>query len=95
MATVLEIVQHAGEILSRLPLDMLKHHLLQVAPDDPNLAWYRAAHRLVESAQCVELDVSRLADLEAQPDPAPPEQPEPAATPVPEQQIPDDWWDGR
>jgi hypothetical protein len=65
MLTVVEILQHASEIVSRMPLSVLKVHLQQVAPDDPALPWYEAVRRLVESAQSLELDGGKLAALEA------------------------------
>ncbi len=65
MKTVIEIIQHAGEIVSRMPLAMLKDHLRQVREDDPAGPWYTTTIRMVESAQLLELDTGRLSALEA------------------------------
>lgn len=89
MLTVVEIVQHAAEIVSRLPLSLLKDSLRQVAPDDPALPWYEQAARLVESAQCMELDCGKLSAIEART--------EATVVVTPDainRDIPDDWHNG-
>lgn len=63
--TVVEILQHTSEIVSRMPLEMLKLHCRAVQEDDPAGPWYTAVLRLVESAQSLELDGGRLSALEA------------------------------
>lgn len=88
MLVTIEILQHAAEIVSRLPLAAMKAHLRQVAPDDPALQWYEAAARLVESGQLLDLDAGKLSALEARIELPPPGDTiadDPGAT------IPDDW----
>jgi hypothetical protein len=65
MLTVIEIVRHAAEIVSRMPLAAVKAHLGACFMTDPASPWYEAARRLIESAQLLELDGGRLSALEA------------------------------
>lgn len=61
MVTVLEIIQHCGEILSRLPLALLRQHIGTDATD----AWSAKAHAAVLSAEAFELDVAVLSAEES------------------------------
>lgn len=79
MRTVVEILQHTSEIVTRMPLELLKLQCRQVTPDDPAGPWYTAVLRLVESAQLLELDGGKLSALEARVELPP---------------IPDDWATG-
>ena len=49
--TVLEIVQHVAEVLSRVPLAALRAHLEQHRPDDPASEWYAKALNVTLAAQ--------------------------------------------
>lgn len=49
--TVLEIVQHAAEILSRVPLSALRSHLQQHHDDSPHVDWYRKALNVTLAAE--------------------------------------------
>lgn len=62
MRTVLEIVQHAGEILSRLPLRVLRMHL-QERPGESE--WRDLAVQAVLTAEAFELANATLSAEEA------------------------------
>ena len=63
--TVLELVQHAGEILARLPLSALRAHLEQhrEGPDEPYGMWYSKALNVALNKVSGEFDLDKLADL--------------------------------
>jgi hypothetical protein len=61
MLVVLEIVQHCGEILSRLPLYVLREH---IGTDDQG-AWSTRARACVLAAEAFELAVAELSAEEA------------------------------
>jgi hypothetical protein len=82
MRTVIEIVEHAAEIVSRLPLSVLKMHLRQYREDDPKAEWYAAALRLIMSAESLELDGGKLSALQARVD---------VIAPTPLGELPEDW----
>jgi hypothetical protein len=86
--TVLEIVQHAGEILARVPLQALRAHLEQrrPGPDDPADGWYSKAIGVALAAQQFDAAQGILSAEEARIPlpPAPVEAIRPGG-------IPDDW----
>lgn len=62
IATVLEIVQHAGEILTRLPLTAVRQHLAGAV--EPG-AWKERALKFALAAERFELAGAELAAEEA------------------------------
>jgi hypothetical protein len=86
MLTTIEILQHAAEIVSRMPLHAMRAHLAACPMSNPDAPWFEAAHRFVESALLFDLDRGKLSALEARTEltPAPVEVIRPG-------DIPDDW----
>jgi hypothetical protein len=62
MRTVLEIIQHCGEILSRLPLHVLRSHLEELSVQD---AWTERAIESARAAAAFELANAQLSAEEA------------------------------
>jgi hypothetical protein len=83
--TVLEIVQHAGEILSRIPLAALRAHLEQRREDDAHAVWFTKALNVCRAAEQLDAAQGILMAEEYRAAPAPP--------PVDPRTdgIPDDW----
>jgi hypothetical protein len=85
--TVLEIVQHTGEILARLPLQALRTHLESVRDDGPHAMWYSKALNVALAAQQLDAAQGILSAEQARavlP-------PAPVEAIRPQDQIPDDW----
>lgn len=61
MLTVIEIMQHCAEILSRLPLKVLREH---IGADDGN-AWVKRARTAVLAAEAFDLAAAELSAEEA------------------------------
>lgn len=68
MLAVLQIIQHCGEILSRLPLYVLREHIGAEATD----AWSPKARVVVLAAEAFELANAELSVEEARVAPAAP-----------------------
>lgn len=84
MLTILEITQHAAEILSRIPLSMLRSHLQQHRDDDPAAEWYTKALNVVFAAEQFDAAQGLLSAEEHRAAPA-------AAAAAPLPPVPDDW----
>lgn len=86
---VIEMVEHACEILSRLPLHTVREHLAAAGALDEANAWIAAARELVLAAEAADLANARLDALQRRVIPEPDSEPTRVVDP-----IPDDWYSG-
>jgi hypothetical protein len=84
--TVLEIAQHCGEILARLPLAVVRGYLRQAISDSGDTHWASRALNMVIAAEAFDLAGAELAAEEARTVERPPS----AAMPIAIDTYPDD-----